>query len=98
LCKSCKEESKKARERQEYLIGQLRARSSKTPKGTSKKQSETMYIRGPRAGKLIHVSQFYDDGYHVSWDAMPDGTVANPHWTNHKTDSHEPPPDALIGV
>lgn len=79
-----------------------RVRASKTPTGIATTNNTT----GDRSGTFydrsrdidLHVTQYYDDKTHVSWDT--DGkTDRDRHWTNqrkksHKSGRHTPPPDA----
>jgi hypothetical protein len=67
----------------EYLIYDHPARSDKLPI-LSGKASGTTYVHGKEAGESVHITQVYDDGYHVSWDVKSDGTIGRIHWTNDK--------------
>lgn len=58
------------------------------------------YRRSDTKGTILHITQYFADGYHVSWDTTPEGN-SNIHWTNQKVpDGHPdrfvPPPDALF--
>ncbi len=68
-----------------YLISRIHARSEHRPirTGAERQDSDnsTVYLHGPKAGAVIHVTQIYADNWRISWDALPDGTVIRAHWT-----------------
>lgn len=75
------------------------ARSGHEPMSTNE-HGGVFYNRSDSGGTSLHVTQYFDDGYHVSWDATPQGT-SNVHWTNQKVPKghprrHTPPPDASL--
>lgn len=75
------------------------ARSLHNPTDTNE-HGGVFYRRSDVGGTVLHVTQYFDDGYHVSWDAAPTGN-ANVHWTNKNVskrhpDRFVPPPDAIL--
>jgi hypothetical protein len=75
------------------------ARSQHEPRGTNE-HGGVFYRRSDGVNSVLHVTQYFDDGYRVSWDATPLGT-RNVHWTNQRVASghparHIPPPDAIL--
>jgi hypothetical protein len=84
----------------EYFGYNRHMRSGKLPI-MSGRGNGIIYLQGEEAGQSVHFTQIYDDGYHVSWDAMPDGTIGGVHWTNDKLSKYNrsrfiPPTDAKI--
>lgn len=77
-------------EKSEYLAYDRHMRADKLPI-MSGRSNGVIYLHGEKAGQSVHFTQVYDDGYHVSWDANPDGTIEKIHWTND--DSSIPPGD-----
>jgi len=73
----------------EYLAYDRHMRSDKSPI-MSGKTNGTIYLHGENAGQKVHFTQVYDDSYHVSWDAKPDGTIEGVHWTNDKLSPGDP--------
>ena len=75
------------------------ARRDHEPAGTNE-HGGVFYRRSDSSGTILHVTQYFADGYHVSWDATPYGN-SNVHWTNKNfpkghPDRFVPPPDALF--
>ncbi len=75
------------------------ARRNHEPLGTNE-HGGVFYRRGDDGGTVLHVTQYFEDGYRVSWDATPFGT-RNVHWTNQRIsaghpDRHSPPRDASL--
>ena len=75
------------------------ARRDHEPVGTNE-HGGVFYRRSDSSGTILHVTQYFADGYHVSWDATPYGN-SNVHWTNKNfpkghPDRFVPPPDALF--
>jgi hypothetical protein len=75
------------------------ARSGHTPQGTNGRDG-VFYRRSDNGGTILHITQYFDDGYRVSWDATPTGN-RNVHWTNQSVSTshpsrHTPPSDAVI--
>ena len=75
------------------------ARRDHEPVGTNE-HGGVFYRRSDSGGTILHVTQYFADGYHVSWDATPYGN-SNVHWTNKNfpkghPDRFVPPPDALF--
>jgi hypothetical protein len=73
----------------EYLAYDRHMRSGKLPI-MSGKTNGTIYLHGEKAGQLVHFTQVYDDGFHISWDAKSDGTIEGVHWTNDKLNPGDP--------
>lgn len=79
-----------------YMRG---ARSGHTPMDTNE-HGGVFYRRSDSGGTTLHITQYFDDGYHVSWDATPHGNQ-NVHWTNKNVpkghpDRFTPPNDAIL--
>lgn len=75
------------------------ARSGHEPVGTNE-HSGVFYRRSDKGGTSLHITQYFADKYHVSWDATPYGNE-NIHWTNQSLpdghpDRFTPPPDAIL--
>ena len=75
------------------------ARRNHEPLGTNE-HGGVFYRRSDSGGTILHVTQYFADNYHVSWDATPYGN-RNVHWTNKNVPSGHPdrfvaPPDALF--
>lgn len=75
------------------------ARSDHEPLGTNEHEG-VFYRRSDIGGTELHITQYFDDGYHVSWDATPTGNQ-NVHWTNKNVpnghpDRFTPPSDAIL--
>ena len=75
------------------------ARRDHEPVGTNE-HGGVFYRRSNSSGTILHATQYFADGYHVSWDATPYGN-SNVHWTNKNfpkghPDRFVPPPDALF--
>lgn len=71
------------------------ARRDHEPVGTNE-HGGVFYRRSDSSGTTLHVTQYFADGYHVSWDATPYGN-SNVHWTNKNfpkghPDRFVPPP------
>ena len=71
------------------------ARRDHEPVGTNE-HGGVFYRRSDSSGTILHVTQYFADGYHVSWDATPYGN-SNVHWTNKNfpkghPDRFVPPP------
>lgn len=74
------------------------ARNSHEPVGTNE-HSGVFYQRGTEETGL-HVTQYFEDGYRVSWDPTSSGNE-RVHWTNQNLPvshpkRHVPPPDATL--
>ena len=75
------------------------ARRNHEPLGTNE-HGGVFYRRSDSGGTVLHVTQYFADNYHVSWDATPYGNN-NVHWTNKNVPNGHPdrfvaPPDALF--
>ena len=75
------------------------ARRNHEPLGTNE-HGGVFYRRSDSGGTVLHVTQYFADNYHVSWDATPYGN-SNVHWTNKNVPNGHPdrfvaPPDALF--
>ena len=75
------------------------ARGGHAPLGTNE-HGGVFYRRGDDGGTVLHITQYFDDGYHVSWDATQYGN-RNVHWTNQRVGvgapgRHTAPPDAAL--
>ena len=75
------------------------ARVNHEPLGTNE-HGGVFYRRDDSGGTTLHITQYFADNYHVSWDATPHGN-RNVHWTNKNVpnghpDRFVPPPDALF--
>ena len=75
------------------------ARRNHEPIGTNE-HGGVFYRRSDSGGTILHVTQYFSDNYHVSWDATPYGN-SNVHWTNKNVPKGHPdrfvaPPDALF--
>lgn len=75
------------------------ARRNHEPLGTNE-HGGVFYRRSDSDGTVLHVTQYFADNYHVSWDATPYGNN-NVHWTNKNVPNGHPdrfvaPPDALF--
>jgi hypothetical protein len=75
------------------------ARRNHEPLGTSE-HGGVFYRRSDTGGTILHVTQYFADNYHVSWDATPYGN-SNIHWTNKNVPNGHPdrfvaPSDALF--
>lgn len=75
------------------------ARRNHEPLGTNE-HGGVFYRRSDSGGTILHVTQYFADNYHVSWDATPYGN-SNVHWTNKNVPNGHPdrfvaPPDALF--
>ena len=75
------------------------ARRNHEPIGTNE-HGGVFYRRSDSGGTILHVTQYFADNYHVSWDATPYGN-SNVHWTNKNVPKGHPdrfvaPPDALF--
>lgn len=75
------------------------ARSDHEPLGTNE-NGGVFYRRDDDGSTVLHVTQYFADNYHVSWDATPHGN-SNVHWTNKNVpNGHHrrfvAPPDALF--
>ncbi len=75
------------------------ARRNHEPLGTNE-HGGVFYRRSDSGGTILHITQYFADNYHVSWDATPYGN-SNVHWTNKNVPSGHPdrfvaPPDALF--
>lgn len=84
-------------EKEAALLYTRSARSAHMPHGTNehggifwKRESDT----------VLHITQYFADNYHVSWDATPSGN-RNIHWTNKNVpkghpERHAAPSDAIL--
>lgn len=75
------------------------ARRNNKPMNTNE-HGGVFYRRSDTGGTSLHITQYFADNYHVSWDATPYGNK-NIHWTNQnlaKGDParHNPPSDAAF--
>ena len=75
------------------------ARRNHEPLGTNE-HGGVFYRRSDSGGTILHITQYFADNYHVSWDATPYGN-RNIHWTNKNVPNGHPerfvaPPDALF--
>ena len=75
------------------------ARRNHEPLGTNE-HGGVFYRRSDSGGTVLHVTQYFADNYHVSWDATPYGNN-NVHWTNKNVPNGHPDrfvaqPDALF--
>ena len=75
------------------------ARRNHEPLGTNE-HGGVFYRRSDSGGTILHITQYFADNYHVSWDATPYGN-SNVHWTNKNVPNGHPdrfvaPPDALF--
>ena len=75
------------------------ARRNHEPLGTNE-HGGVFYRRSDSGGTILHITQYFADNYHVSWDATPYGNN-NVHWTNKNVPNGHPdrfvaPPDALF--
>lgn len=75
------------------------ARRNHEPLGTNE-HGGVFYRRSDSGGTELHITQYFADNYHVSWDATPYGN-SNVHWTNKNVPDGHPdrfvaPPDALF--
>lgn len=75
------------------------ARRGHQPRGTNE-HGGVFYRRDEDGGTILHITQYFDDGYRVSWDATPFGN-RNVHWTNQGVatghpNRHTPPADASL--
>lgn len=75
------------------------ARRNHEPLGTNE-HGGVFYRRSDSDGTELHITQYFADNYHVSWDATPYGN-RNVHWTNKNVPNGHPdrfvaPPDALF--
>ncbi len=75
------------------------ARSNHEPLGINE-HGGVFYRRSDSEGTELHITQYFADGYHVSWDATPYGNH-NIHWTNKNVpdgypDRFVPPDDSVI--
>jgi hypothetical protein len=68
------------------------ARRNHDPMGTNE-HGGVFYRRGDDGGTILHVTQYFADNYHVSWDATPYGN-SNVHWTNKNV--HKGHPDRFV--
>lgn len=90
-------EEQQAATAEEALLYTRSARSNHEPLGIDAHGGE-FYRRDEEVE--LHITQYFDDKYHVSWDATPHGN-ANVHWTKQDLpdghpDRHTPPDDATI--
>lgn len=79
------------------LLYNRSSRSGHAPAGTNE-HGGVFYQRDSNGA--LHVTQYFDDGYRVSWDATDAGTE-RVHWTNQNVpvsdpSRHLPPPDATL--
>ena len=75
------------------------ARRNHEPLGTNE-HGGVFYRRSDSGGTILHITQYFADNYHVSWDATPYGN-SNVHWTNKNVPNGHPdrfvaPSDALF--
>jgi hypothetical protein len=75
------------------------ARSNHEPVGTNE-HGGVFYRRSDNGGTVLHITQYFADNYHVSWDATPTGNQ-NVHWTNKNVSKGHPdrfvsPSDAVL--
>lgn len=75
------------------------ARRNHLPQGTNE-HGGVFYRRSDGGGTVLHITQYFDDGYRVSWDATSSGN-RNVHWTNQRVspshpERHTPPSDAAL--
>jgi hypothetical protein len=75
------------------------ARIEHNPLGTNN-HGGVFYRRDDAGGTILHITQYFNDNYHVSWDATDSGN-RNVHWTNQNVpnghpDRFNPPSDAIV--
>jgi len=74
-------------EKEAALLYTRSARSGHTPSGTN--EHGGIFWKRDSSGTVLHITQYFADNYHVSWDATPSGN-SNIHWTNKNVPKGHP--------